>query len=138
MLIETVKRWTIIALLIAIALLVLVLMAMRVDTAALHGQVTSLEQSNRALVDVASHNAEQVRQLIEDDKANDLLVTDKHKAIAIEREQTRNNIDAVRKSLHTEACAAVRLPDDTIRMLRSAGSNQNGSPIPNSTSSISP
>lgn len=138
MIIETVKRWTIIALLIAIALLVLVLMAMRVDTAALHGQVTSLEQSNSALTEVAANNAAKVRELTSDDKANDQLVTGKHKAIGVEREQTRITIDAVRKSLHTEACSTVRLPADTIRMLRPAGSNQNGSPLPNSTSGISP
>lgn len=138
MIIETVKRWTIIVLLIAIALLVLVLMAMRIDTAALYGQVTALEQSNIALTEAAANNAAKVRELTADDKANDKLVTGKQKAIGVEREQTRTTIDAVRKSLHTEACATVRLPADTIRMLRPAGSNQNGSPLPNSTRSISP
>lgn len=138
MIIEAVKRWAIIVLLIVVAVLVLWLTAMRVDTEVLHSQVTTLEQSNRTLTEVAANNATKVRELTADDKANDQLVTGKHKAIGVEREQTRITIDAVRKSLHTEACATVRLPADTIRMLRSAGSNQNGSPLPNSTSSISP
>ena len=136
--IETVKRWTIIALAISVAIAVLVIMAMRVETAVLRGQTESLQQSNQTLLDAATANAAAIKAKSEDAKANDQLTVGKRAAVDAVRSQARRDQHAIQQAMSTEACATVRLPADTIRMLRSAGSNQNGSPLQNSTSSISP
>lgn len=138
MLIESVKRWTIIALLIVISLLVLVVMAMRVDVSALQGKTSLLEQTNQNLMEVAKHNADQVRAMIADAKANDALSNTKQQAKAVVREQTRSNTYVVHQALSTESCATVRLPDSTISLLRASGSNQDASVLPNTTSSADP
>lgn len=133
MLIESVKRWTIIALLIVISLLVLVVMAMRVDVYALQGKTSLLEQTNQNLMEVAKHNADQVRAMIADAKANDELSNTKQQAKAAVREQTRSNTYVVHQALSTESCATVRLPDSTISLLRASGGNQDRGALPNTT-----
>lgn len=138
MLIETVKRWTIIVLLIAISLLVLVVMAMRVDATALQSKTSLLEQTNQNLMEVAKHNADQVRAMTADAKANSMLSTSKQQAKATAREQTRTTIYAVHQSLSTEAAASVRLPDSTIILLSATGSNKDRGTLPDSTSRPDP
>ena len=133
MLIESVKRWSIIVLLIVIALLALVIMAMRVDAAAQQSKASSLEQANQLLIDVAKANADQVRAMAADAKATDLLVTSQQKAKATAREQTRSNTYVIHKALSTEACATVRLPDRAIGMLGPSGSDKDRDPLRNST-----
>ncbi len=137
--IESVKRWTIIALLIVISLMVLVVMAMRVDAAALQGKASLLEQTNQNLMEVAKHNAEQIQAMIADAKANDALVTSKQQAKAVVREQTRSKIYVVHQALSTDACATVRMPDSTISLLlRTSGGNKGTDILSNSTSSADP
>ena len=133
MLIESVKRWAIIVLLIAISLLVLVVMAMRVDATALQSKTSLLEQTNQNLMEVAKHNADQVRAMAADAKATDLLVTSQQQAKAAAREQTRSNTYVIHKALSTEACATVRLPDRAIGMLGPSGSDKDRDPLRNST-----
>ena len=138
MLIESVKRWTIIALLIVISLLVLVVMAMRVDVSALQGKTSLLEQTNQNLMEVAKHNADQVRAMIADAKANDELSNTKQQAKATAREQTRSKTYVVHQALSTESCATVRMPDSTISMLRSSGGNKDPNLLSNSASRADP
>ena len=121
--IETVKRWTIIALAISVAIAVLVIMAMRVETAVLHGQTESLQQSNQTLLDAATANASAVKAKSEDAKANDQLTVGKRSAVDAVRSQARRDQHAIQQALSTEACATVRLPADALRLLRSTGSD---------------
>ena len=125
--IETVKRWTIIALSILVAIAVLVIMAMRVETAALRGQTKSLQQSNQTLLDAATANAAAIKAKGEDTKANDQLTVGKRVAVDAVRSQARRDQHAIQQALSTEACATVRLPADALRLLRSAGSDSSAS-----------
>ena len=138
MLIETVKRWTIVALMIAVALLVLVLMAMRVDVQSMQGKVTSLESSNQVLIDAANSNADHVKAMVADAKGNDVLEHGKQKGKAEASERTRSNTYAVHKALSTESCATVRMPDGTISMLRSPSGDKDTNVLSNSTGSTDP
>ena len=121
--IETVKRWTIIALAISVALAVLVIMGMRVETAVLRGQTESLQQSNQTLLDAATANAAAIKAKSEDTKANDQLIVGKRAAVDEVRSQARRDQHAIQQALSTEACATVRLPADALRLLRPTGSD---------------
>jgi predicted Holliday junction resolvase-like endonuclease len=121
--IEIVKRWTIIALAILVAVAVLAIMAMRVETSSLRGQVQSLEQANQTLIDAATANAEAIKAKSKDTKSNDQLTVGKRAAVDAVRGQARRDQHAIQQALSTEACATVRLPDSAIRLLRPAGSD---------------
>lgn len=138
MLIESVKRWAIVALMITVALLVLLIMAMLVDAQSMQSKVTTLEITNQSLLDTAKHNADQVRTMYADAKANDALESSKQKAKAEASKRTRSNAYVVHQTLSTESCSTVRLPGSTVSMLQSSGSNQGGNTLPNSTSSTDP
>ncbi len=138
MLIESVKRWTVVVLMIAVVLLVLVIMAMRVDAQAMQSKVSSLEQANQQLVEVAKDNADQVKAMKADAKANGVLSVSKQQAKAATREQTRSNTYVVHQSLSAEACATVPLPGRTLSMLRTSGSNQDRGTLPDSSGRSDP
>ena len=138
MLIESVKRWTIIILMIAVALLALVIMAQRIDVQSAHNRVTALEQSNQVLFDAAKNNADQVKAMATEANANDALDRGKQKAKASASERARSNTYAVHKALSTESCATVRMPDGTISMLRSSGGNKDQNILSNSASRADP
>lgn len=121
--IEIVKRWIIIALAIFVAIAVLVIMAMRVETAVLRGQTESLQQSNQTLLDAATANAAAIKAKSEDTKANDQLIVGKRAAVDEVRSQARRDQHAIQQALSTEACATVRLPADALRLLRPTGSD---------------
>ena len=125
--IETVKRWTIIALAILVAIAVLAIMAMRVETAALRGQTESLQQANQTLLDAATANAAAIKAKGEDTKANDQLTVGKRVAVDAVRSQARRDQHAIQQALSTETCATVRLPASAIRLLRSAGGDSSAS-----------
>lgn len=138
MLIESVKRWTIIILMIAVALLALVIMAQRIDVQSAQNRVTALELSNQVLFDAAKNNADQVNAMATEANANDALDRGKQKAKASASERARSNTYAVHKALSTESCATVRMPDSTISMLRSSGGNKDPNLLSNSASSTDP
>lgn len=138
MLIESVKRWTIIILMIAVALLALVIMAQRIDVQSAQNRVTALELSNQVLFDAAKNNADQVKAMATEANANDALDRGKQKAKASASERSRSNTYAVHKALSTESCATVRMPDGTISMLRSSGGNKDQNILSNSASRADP
>ena len=138
MLIESVKRWTIIILMIAVALLALVIMAQRIDVQSAQNRVTALEVSNQVLFDAAKNNADQVKAMATEANANDALDRGKQKAKASASERSRSNTYAVHKALSTESCATVRMPDGTISMLRSSGGNKDQNILSNSASRADP
>lgn len=138
MLIESVKRWTIIILMIAVALLALVIMAQRIDVQSAQNRVTALELSNQVLFDAAKNNADQVKAMATEANANDALDRGKQKAKASASERSRSNTYAVHKALSTESCATVRMPDGTISMLRSSGGNKDPNILSNSASRTDP
>lgn len=136
--IEIVKRWAIIALTILVAVAVLVIMAMRVETAVLRGQTESLQQSNQTLLDAATANAAAIKAKSEDSKANDQITVGKRAAVDAVRSQARRDQHDIQRALSTEACATVRLPDSAIRLLRSAGSDSSASGDADSSSRPNP
>lgn len=136
--IESVKRWTIIILMIAVALLALVIMAQRIDVQSAQNRVTALEVSNQVLFDAAKNNADQVKAMATEANANDALDRGKQKAKASASERLRSNTYAVHKALSTESCATVRMPDGTISMLRSSGGNKDQNILSNSASRTDP
>ncbi len=138
MLIESVKRWVIIILMIAVALLALVIMAQRIDVQSAKNRVAALEQSNQVLFDAAKSNADQVKAMATEANANDALDRGKQKAKASASERARSNTYAVHKALSTESCATVRMPAGTISMLRSSGGNKDPNILSNSASSTDP
>lgn len=138
MLIESVKRWTIIILIIAVALLALVIMAQRIDVQSAKNRVAALEQSNQVLFDAAKNNADQVKAMVTEANANDALDLGKQNAKASASERARSNTYAVHKALSTESCATVRMPDSTISMLRSSGGNKDPNILSNSASHTNP
>lgn len=119
--IETVKRWTIIALAILVAIAVLAIMAMRVEVSALQAKASGLEDSNTVLMQAESDNAKQLQQLHEEAKATAMLVESKRASVAIARTQTRSDVHAVRQELSTQPCAAVRLPAVALGLLLTQG-----------------
>jgi len=130
MLIETVKRWTIIILLIVITLLVLVMMAMRVDAQSMQSKNDVLAQQNQTLMTVATDNAKQVKQLITDNKANDVLSDHRQQGKTTAREQTRRNTYVVHQSLSSESCSTMQLPASTLSVLKHSSDNTNRDALP--------
>jgi len=120
----TIQRWALIAMLICLALAGLVIMAMRVEVSALQAKASGLEGSNAVLMQAASDNAKQLQQLHEEAKATARLVESKRARVAIVRTQTRSDVHAVRQSLSTQTCAAVRLPAGALSLLRYPGGDQ--------------
>lgn len=88
MLIESVKRWTIIILMIAVALLALVIMAQRIDVQSAQNRVTTLELSNQVLFDAAKNSTDQVKAMATEANANDALDRGKQKAKASASERS--------------------------------------------------
>ena len=125
--IEIAKRWAIIVLLIFVAIAVLIIMAMRVETTALQGQAQSLQQANQTMLDAATANAAAIKTKSEDTKANDQITVGKRAAVAAVSSQARRDQHAIQQALSTESCATVRLPASAISLLRSSGSDAGAS-----------
>lgn len=138
MLNETVKRWTIIVLLIVIALLAVVVMAMRVDVRAAQSKADALTLQNQQLMTVAADNAKQVKQLIADNQANDVLSDHRQQGKATAREQTRSNAHVVHQSLSSESCSTVQLPVGALSVLRRAGSDTHADAVSVTSKSSDP
>ena len=122
--IAVVTRWAMIAMAIIIAGCIMVILAIRVDNAALHGQVTTLEQTNQTLMDAANANAKAVIDKSKDDEGNVQIITQKREKTAEARAKARADEYAIRQSMSTEACAAVRLPAAAISLLQQPGSDR--------------
>lgn len=123
-----------IAMAIIIAGCIMVILAIRVDNAALHGQVTTLEQSNQTLMDAAKANAKAVIDKTKDDAGNVQIITQKREKTAEARAKAREDEYAIRQFMSAEACAAVRLPSAAISLLKSPSSDR-GKGHPSSPSS---
>lgn len=122
--IAVVTRWSMIAMAIIIAGCIMVILAIRVDNAALHGQVTTLEQSNQTLMDAANANAKAVIDKTKDDAGNVQIITQKREKTAEARAKAREDEYAIRQFMSAEACAAVRLPSAAISLLKSPSSDR--------------
>ena len=134
--IAVVTRWAMIAMAIIIAGCIMVILAIRVDNASLHGQVTTLEQSNQTLMDAATANAKAVIDKSKDDAGNVQIITQKREKTAEARAKAREDEYAIRQSMSTEACAAVRLPAAAIILLQQPGGDR-GQGYPSSSTTRS-
>ena len=132
--IAVVTRWSMIAMAIIIAGCIMVILAIRVDNAALHGQVTILEQSNQTMADAAKANAKAVIDKSKDDEGNVQIIKQKREKTAEARAKARDDEYAIRQSISTEACAAVRLPSAAISLLKSP-SGDRGEDYPSASTS---